>query len=108
MGDSVVTCGVKHIRYWTLLGNTLEYKDGEFGRSEAQTLLCIGKFGKLNPKDTTEENNQVCFTGAINGDIIVWKKYRIDRIIQGAHNVCQEIFIFSLIFIFRSGHDLFH
>lgn len=79
---------MKHIRYWTLLGNTLESKEGEFGRSEAQILFCIGTFGQSNPKDSTDENNQMCFTGAINGNIIVWKKYRIDRIIPGAHDVC--------------------
>ena len=91
MGSRAVTCGVKHIRYWTLLGNTLEYKDGEFLRSEAQTLFCIGTFGRLNPKESTDENNQMCFTGAINGDILIWKKYRLDRIIPGAHNVCSDI-----------------
>ncbi|CAF1474328.1 unnamed protein product, partial [Adineta steineri] len=78
-GDRVITCGVKHIRFWTLLGNTLQCKEGQFGKSEATTLLCIGHFGRTN-----EEN--ICFTGAINGDIIIWKKNAIDKIIDGAHH----------------------
>ncbi|CAF1944366.1 unnamed protein product [Rotaria magnacalcarata] len=87
-GDRVITCGVKHIRFWTLLGNTLEFKEGLFGKSEALTLLCIGTLGRstTNESRTTNDDESLCFTGAINGDLIVWKKNKIDRIISGAHN----------------------
>ncbi|CAF4873359.1 unnamed protein product [Rotaria socialis] len=87
-GDRVITCGVKHIRFWTLLGNTLEFKEGLFGKSEALTLLCIGALGRSTTKEskTTNDDESLCFTGAINGDLIVWKKNKIDRIISGAHN----------------------
>ena len=81
--DRVVTCGVKHIRFWTLLGNTLQFEEGHFGKYQTQTLLCIGHL----PTDKSANNDPLCFTGAINGDIIVWKKTRIDRIISGAHQV---------------------
>ncbi|CAF0987237.1 unnamed protein product [Adineta ricciae] len=86
-GDRVITCGVKHIRFWTLLGNTLQFNEGQFGKSEAQTLLCIGHFGwkPEESKGATDDEN-ICFTGAINGDLIVWKKGKIDRIISTAHN----------------------
>ncbi|UJR29986.1 hypothetical protein I4U23_017533 [Adineta vaga] len=86
-GDRVITCGVKHIRFWTLLGNTLQFKEGQFGKSEVQTLLCIGNFGwttATQAKQPNEDEN-LCFTGAINGDIIVWRRNKIDRIISGAH-----------------------
>ncbi|CAF1210286.1 unnamed protein product [Rotaria sordida] len=86
-GDHVITCGVKHIRFWTLLGNTLQVEEGQFGNSEAQTLLCLGHFLTLDTKQLTEskDNDYLCFTGAINGDLYVWKRYKIDRIIHGAH-----------------------
>ncbi|UJR16486.1 hypothetical protein I4U23_003389 [Adineta vaga] len=85
--DRVITCGVKHIRFWTLLGNTLQFNEGQFGKSEAQTLLCIGHFGSISGESkTSTEDENICFTGAINGDLIVWKKDKIDRIIPAAHN----------------------
>ncbi|CAF1349306.1 unnamed protein product, partial [Didymodactylos carnosus] len=74
--DQLITCGVKHIRFWTLLGNTLQYKDGSFGKFDVQTLLCIGHFSV--PK--------TCFTGAINGDIYIWKDGKVDRFIAAAHS----------------------
>jgi hypothetical protein len=95
----VITCGVKHIRYWTLLGNTLQFKEGEFGKCDTQTLLCIGTFGRV---ESTDENNNSCFTGAINGDIIVWKKNKIDRIISGAHNVNKLILLYEKIVCYFS------
>ncbi|CAF3520544.1 unnamed protein product [Rotaria sp. Silwood1] len=87
-GDNVITCGVKHIRFWTLLGNTLQFEEGHFGKLGAQTLLCIGQFPPSDTKQSTEstENDYLCFTGAINGDLYVWKKYKIDRYISAAHN----------------------
>ena len=91
VGARVVTCGVKHIRFWTLLGNTLELKEGEFGKSEIVTLLCIGTFGdSKNSTTTTDEGNQICFTGAINGDLIIWKKHKLDRVFSGIHSVSQS------------------
>ncbi|CAF4015711.1 unnamed protein product [Rotaria sordida] len=88
LGDRVITCGVKHLRFWTLLGNTLQFKESIFGKSEAQTLLCIGTFGRSTTKESSSlsDDDNLCFTGAINGDLIVWKKNKIDRIISGAHN----------------------
>ena len=81
--------GLNYIRFWTLLGNTLQYNEGQFGKSEAQTLLCIGYFP---PSDTTKsimstDDNNLCFTGAINGDLYVWKKNKLDKIISGIHKV---------------------
>lgn len=84
--ERVISCGVKHIRFWTLLGNTLQFEEGLFGRSEAQTLLCLGTFPPLATNDDAG-GGQLCFTGAINGDLIIWKKTKIDRIISGAHRV---------------------
>lgn len=89
VGDRVITCGVKHIRFWTLLGNTLQFKEGQFGKWEAQTLLCIGAFGSATTDQSrpATDDDSLCFTGAINGDIIIWKKNKIDRTIEKAHTV---------------------
>lgn len=83
-GDRLITCGIKHIRFWTLLGNTLQFKEGHFGKSDHQTLLCIGYFPNADGKTVDDET--ICFTGAINGDLYVWKKEKLDRIIS-AHKV---------------------
>jgi echinoderm microtubule-associated protein-like 6 len=94
-GEQVITCGVKHIRFWTLLGNTLQFSDGRFGKSEAQTLLCIGHFAgstrnetnaNANANASSDDNDDLCFTGAIDGDVYVWRKNKIDRIVS-AHQV---------------------
>ena len=92
-GDQVITCGVKHIRFWTLLGNTLQHKEGTFGKLEAQTLLCIGHFLESNQKNTDRNKDPdiSCFTGAINGYIYVWKKYKIEKFIPGIDGVCITI-----------------
>ncbi|CAF0858738.1 unnamed protein product [Adineta steineri] len=86
--NCVITCGVKHIRFWTLLGNTLQFQEGQFGKSETLTLLCIGNFDRTTSEESKShtENDDSCFTGAINGDILIWNKNKIDRIISGAHN----------------------
>ena len=95
LSDRVISCGVRHIRFWTLLGNTLQYDEGHFGKSEPHTLLCIGSFGHSNTKESgsSTTNDNLCFTGAINGDLIIWKKNKIDRIIPGAHNVEINLFL---------------
>jgi hypothetical protein len=80
---------VKHIRFWTLLGNTLQYTEGKFGKFEAQTLLCIGSIQSTatTEPEVFDDEESVCFTGAINGDLIVWKKFKAEKIIQGIHQV---------------------
>ncbi|CAF3456731.1 unnamed protein product [Rotaria socialis] len=87
-GDHVITCGIQHIRFWTVLGNTLQFEEGQFGKSEAQTLMCIGHFLSSDTKQSTEstDNDYFCLTGAINGDFYIWKKYKIYKLIHGAHN----------------------
>ena len=92
-GDRVITCGVKHIRFWTLLGNTLQFTEGIFGKTEAQTLLCIGYFPPAGDKTSsvTTDAEPICFTGGINGDLYIWKKNKIDRINPRAHDVSDGL-----------------
>ena len=75
--NTVVSCGVKHIKFWTLCGNALTPQKGIFGKAgEIQTMMCLA-FG---PDNTT-------YAGTLNGDVYVWKGNKLDRSIQAAHKV---------------------
>ncbi|XP_006816118.2 echinoderm microtubule-associated protein-like 6 [Saccoglossus kowalevskii] len=74
--NSIVTCGVKHIKFWTLCGNSLTAKKGVFGKvGELQTILCLA-FAQ----------DDITYSGTLNGDIYVWKANNLQRSIQGAHS----------------------
>ncbi|XP_046714063.1 echinoderm microtubule-associated protein-like 6 isoform X3 [Silurus meridionalis] len=85
----LVSCGVKHIKFWTLCGNALTPKRGIFGKTgDLQTILCLA---------TAKE--EVTYSGALNGDIYVWKGLNLVRTIQAAHGAgifsmhsCEEGF----------------
>ncbi|XP_043551898.1 echinoderm microtubule-associated protein-like 6 isoform X1 [Chiloscyllium plagiosum] len=87
--NRLVSCGVKHIKFWTLCGNALTPKRGIFGKTgDLQTILCLAC-----AKDETT------YSGALNGDIYVWKGLNLVRTIQGAHGAgifsmysCEEGF----------------
>lgn len=75
--NSLVSCGVKHIKFWSLCGNALTPKKGVFGKTgEIQTILCLA-FG---PDDTT-------YSGTLAGDVYVWRGNNLDRVIPAAHQV---------------------
>uniref|UniRef100_H3AR31 EMAP like 6 n=1 Tax=Latimeria chalumnae TaxID=7897 RepID=H3AR31_LATCH len=72
-----VSVGVKHIKFWTLAGSALLHKKGVIGSVEdakMQTMLSVA-FGA----------NNLTFTGAINGDVYVWKDYFLIRVVAKAH-----------------------
>eukprot|EP00051_Salpingoeca_urceolata_P007134 m.94665 g.94665 ORF g.94665 m.94665 type:complete len:1961 (-) comp15130_c0_seq1:316-6198(-) len=74
--DGMVSCGVKHIRFWSLAGNTLSSKRGIFGKTgEVQTQLCIA-FGP----------NRTTYTGTLNGDIFKWRENNLIATIPQAHS----------------------
>ncbi|KAL1006209.1 hypothetical protein UPYG_G00069270 [Umbra pygmaea] len=85
----LVSCGVKHIKFWTLCGNALTPKRGIFGKTgDLQTILCLA---------TAKE--EVTYSGALNGDIYVWMGLTLARTIQAAHgagifsmHACEEGF----------------
>ncbi|XP_068597059.1 echinoderm microtubule-associated protein-like 6 [Brachionichthys hirsutus] len=73
--NRLVSCGVKHIKFWALCGNALVPKRGLFGRrGDLQTLLCVASA----KEDTT-------YSGALNGDVYVWKGLNLIRTVQAAH-----------------------
>ncbi|XP_041958628.1 echinoderm microtubule-associated protein-like 6 [Alosa sapidissima] len=72
-----VSVGVKHIKFWTLVGGSLMYKKGVIGTVEdgrMQTMLSVA-FGA----------NNLTFTGAINGDVYVWREHFLVRVVAKAH-----------------------
>ncbi|KAG8123066.1 hypothetical protein E2320_018466, partial [Naja naja] len=87
--NRVASCGVKHIKFWTLCGNALTAKRGIFGKTgDLQTILCLSC-----------AKDDVTFSGALNGDVYVWKGLTLVRTIQGAHGAgifsmygCEEGF----------------
>uniref|UniRef100_A0A8D1EVV9 EMAP like 6 n=1 Tax=Sus scrofa TaxID=9823 RepID=A0A8D1EVV9_PIG len=87
--NRVVSCGVKHIKFWTLCGNALTAKRGIFGKTgDLQTILCLAC-----------AKEDITYSGALNGDIYVWKGLNLIRTIQGAHSAgifsmyaCEEGF----------------
>ncbi len=75
--NTLVSCGVKHIKFWALKGNSLSAKKGVFGKAgEIQTMLCLA-FGPDN----------VTYSGTLSGDVYVWKNNNLSKVIQDAHQV---------------------
>ncbi|XP_034043528.1 echinoderm microtubule-associated protein-like 6 [Thalassophryne amazonica] len=71
----LVSCGVKHIKFWTLCGNALTPKRGIFGKvGDLQTILCVAA-----------AKDEVTYSGALNGDVYVWRGITLIRTIQAAH-----------------------
>ncbi|PWA28193.1 hypothetical protein CCH79_00020518, partial [Gambusia affinis] len=85
----LVSCGVKHIKFWTLCGNALTPKRGIFGKTgDLQTILCV-----------SAAKDELTYSGALNGDIYVWKGITLIRTVQAAHgagifsmHACEEGF----------------
>ena len=62
-----VTCGIKHIKFWTLAGAQLLSKRGVVGRGvKMQTMLSVG-FG----------TGAITYSGAMSGDIYVWNDFQV-------------------------------
>ncbi|XP_048456030.1 echinoderm microtubule-associated protein-like 5 [Rhincodon typus] len=87
--NKMISCGVKHIKFWSLCGNALTAKRGVFGKTgELQTILCLAC-----------ARDEITYSGALNGDIYVWKGINLVRTIHSAHgsgifsmNACEEGF----------------
>ncbi|KAM3606890.1 uncharacterized protein V6R79_025142 [Siganus canaliculatus] len=87
--NRLVSCGVKHIKFWSLCGNALTPKRGIFGKTgDLQTILCVAA-----------AKDDITYSGALNGDIYVWKGLNLVRTVQAAHGAgifsmfsCEEGF----------------
>lgn len=91
---TLVTCGVKHIKFWSHCGNMLTGKKGIFGTAgisiitpivfcntlgfntgELQSILCVS-FGSA----------EITYAGTFSGDVYKWNENRLQTVI-GAHSV---------------------
>ncbi|KAM6977453.1 echinoderm microtubule-associated protein-like 6 [Aplochiton taeniatus] len=87
--NRMVSCGVKHIKFWTLCGNALTPRRGIFGKTgDLQTILCL-----------STAKDEVTYSGALNGDIYVWRGLSLTHTVQAAHgsgifsmHACEEGF----------------
>jgi microtubule-associated protein-like 6 len=74
--NALVSCGVKQISFWTLIGNTLQKKKGIFGKTkDIQTMFCLA-FSK---------EKDVYYTGTMNGQVYVWKGNQLEEIVPNVH-----------------------
>lgn len=81
--NAVVSCGIKHIKFWTLSGNTLTAKKGVFGKvGEIQTMFCLA-FGAAA---------DVTYSVTFSGDIYMWKGSTLSQAIRAAHIVRYDFF----------------
>lgn len=97
-----VSVGIKHIKFWTLVGGSLTYKKGVIGSVEdgrMQTMLSVA-FGAVRLVTPTQFlgvtfgprlsfcvfQNNLTFTGAINGDVYVWREHFLVRVVAKAHS----------------------
>lgn len=65
------------LQFWSLCGNALTPKRGVFGKTgDLQTILCLAC-----------AKDEVTYSGALNGDIYVWKGINLMKTVQGAHGV---------------------
>ncbi|KAK7103893.1 echinoderm microtubule-associated protein-like 6 [Littorina saxatilis] len=73
--NTIASCGVKHIKFWSLCGNTLSPKKGVFGKTgEIQTMLCLA-FG----------SDGATYSGTLSGDVYIWRENNLERVVSAAH-----------------------
>eukprot|EP00002_Diphylleia_rotans_P034049 TRINITY_DN7287_c0_g2_i1.p1 TRINITY_DN7287_c0_g2~~TRINITY_DN7287_c0_g2_i1.p1 ORF type:complete len:2704 (-),score=538.32 TRINITY_DN7287_c0_g2_i1:170-8281(-) len=74
--DSFVTVGVKHIKFWKKMGNSINGKKGIFGKvGKVQTILSAAA-----PKGST-----TVFTGTAGGDIYLWSDGTLTKAADAVH-----------------------
>ena len=71
--------------WYVNLGNTLQKKKGIFGQTKDMTTMFCLSFSK-------ETQNELCYTGTMNGQIYVWKGNQLEEILPHVH----ESSIFTL------------
>ena len=78
----LVTCGVGHIKFWTISGNALDGTLGTMGEvgGELQTMLCVCFGG--GPEE------ELVYAGTLSGDVLVWstRGAKLDSTLSGVHS----------------------
>lgn len=71
--DSIITCGIQHVKFWTVTGRLLRGKTGDFStgggtKEQAFLSLTVSKKGRI-------------FTGSEQGEIYRWKNMAVDSMV---------------------------
>ncbi|XP_078613343.1 echinoderm microtubule-associated protein-like 6 isoform X1 [Branchiostoma floridae x Branchiostoma japonicum] len=69
----LVSCGVKHIKFWELQDNSLTSNNGVFGQDqEVTTILTVAPF-----------KDGLTFSGTVSGHIMIWRGSNLERTVEG-------------------------
>jgi microtubule-associated protein-like 6 len=92
--NNFVSCGVKHIFFWTRHRNTFTKKKGLFGRkAKVQPLLCLAPCGEM------------MISGTVSGHLYVWAGRNQVNIIK-AHNKSVNALYSSRHGLISGGKDM--
>ncbi|XP_078612841.1 echinoderm microtubule-associated protein-like 6 [Branchiostoma floridae x Branchiostoma japonicum] len=84
-----VTIGIKHIKFWTLSGNSFTSRRGIFGSAgEINTMVSVAHGS--TPEDV--------YTGAPSGQVYVWRGNNLARTVQAHSGPCFSVKV--------DGHDI--
>jgi len=65
------------LQFWSLCGNSLTAKRGVFGKTgELQSIMCVAC-----------GDEQLTYSGTLNGDIYLWRDNVLEKTIPSAHAV---------------------
>ena len=79
----LVTCGIKHIKFWSHSGNTLSGKKGIFGKAGS-----IQSMMNLAFKEHDAINSPlITYSVTLAGDVYVWNGSRLSHVVKGIHEV---------------------
>ncbi|CAH1245789.1 EML6 [Branchiostoma lanceolatum] len=84
-----VTIGIKHVKFWTMSGNSFTSRRGIFGSAgEINTMVSVAHGG--TPEDV--------YTGAPSGQVYVWRGNNLARTVQAHSGPCFSVKV--------DGHDI--
>jgi len=109
--QTVVTCGVKHLKFWTVHERTqsMAAERAFYGTEHARTMCCVD-FLRLG------DSNSRTVTGSIDGCLCIWKKEQLIGLVKDAHTLptlksVRGVSIFDLAFdmgsalLYSGGRD---
>ncbi|XP_066266402.1 echinoderm microtubule-associated protein-like 6 [Branchiostoma lanceolatum] len=84
-----VTIGIKHVKFWTMSGNSFTSRRGIFGSAgEINTMVSVAHGS--SPEDV--------YTGAPSGQVYVWRGNNLARTVQAHSGPCFSVKV--------DGHDI--
>ncbi len=72
--DKLVTVGVKHLKFWCMVGGGFTSKRGVFGKKGTQTTMLCVDFGTVSGQT---------FTGGADGRVYHWEGSGLTRSVEG-------------------------